>query len=365
MKKISNLFMAGVLGIALHTSSNAQVQVLFQPAVNGRTTDGLALFQINNQSGNDFSSSLKIVIREEKAGKVGEINIARIDIRRGMNLFNRSILRGAQFKFSPSKVGSIARQTGRLPEGEYEYCYELTPLEVKQGVLDYYENCFHHNVQLLSPLLLVDPVDEEEICNTKPPFIWQPPMPVDVNARYRIVVVEVKEKQTAVEALSYNLPLINAGELNMPRISYPQNVPALQEGKTYAWQVLYSINHMLVSRSEIWTFTIKCEDKKPVEPGDSYRELKPSINGDFYVARQVLRFAVNNPYSAGDLDFNIVQLKEGKMITHLPTLKLATGQNRYDLDLSEFRAFIHNEQYQLTVRLPNGQSLYLRFIYQE
>jgi hypothetical protein len=122
---------------------------------------------------------------------------------------------------------------------------------------------------------------------------------------------------------------------------------------------------MLVTRSEIWTFTIDCDEPKPAQPGDSYRELKPSINGDFYVAKRMLRFAVNNPYGPGELDFNIVQLKEGKTIAQLPKLKMSTGQNKYDIDLSEFRSFINNEQYQLTVRLPNGQSVHLRFIYQE
>lgn len=365
MKKFSNILIAGVLLIGLHISANAQVQTIFQPAVNGRTTDGITLFQVNNQTGSDFRSSLKIIITEEKIGRICEISVAPIQVKRGINMFNRSLLGGAQMKFASNNFGNIVRQTGRLPEGEYEYCYELTPLEEKAGVLDFYENCFHLNLQPLSPLMLVDPVDEEKICNVKPSFIWQPPMPVDVNARYRIVVVELKEKQTPAEALSFNLPIINAGELAMPRINYPQNIPALVKGKKYAWQVLYSVQNMLVTRSEIWTFKIDCEEEKTFEPGDSYRELQTMISGDFYVAKRVLRFAVNNPYAAGELDYTIVQLKEGKPIQNLPRLKLLAGQNKYDLDLTEFRAFVHDENYQLTVRLPNGQNLYLRFIYQE
>lgn len=365
MKKLTNIFIAGVLLMAMPLWPSAQVHVLFQPAVNGRTTDGVTIFQVNNLTGSDFRSSLKISVTEEKAGRLCEINIPVVQVRRGLNMFNRALLNGAQMKFASNRFGGVVRQTGRLPQGEYEYCFELTPLEEKQGVQDFYENCFHSNLEPLSPLLLVDPVDEEKICNQKPSFIWQPPMPVDLKARYRIVVVELKEKQTPVEALSFNLPIINAGELNMPRINYPLNIPPLEKGKTYAWQVLYGIDNMLVTRSEIWTFKIDCEEGKKGEPGDSYRELKSEITGDFYVARQVLRFALNNPYAEGELDYTIHHLKSGKPVQHLPKMKLLAGQNKYELDLTVFRSFINDENYQLTVRLPNGQYQYLRFIYQE
>ena len=365
MKKIIHLLATGLLTLGLPLLLHAQVQILFHPAVNGRTTQGLALFQVNNQTGSDFRSSLKIVITEEKAGRIGEMSIPHMQVRRGMNMFNRSILGHAQMKFASNKFGSLARQTGRLPEGDYEFCYELTPLEEKQGLLDYYENCFHFNLQPLSPLMLVDPIDEEKTCNQRPSFLWQPPMPVDVNARYRIIVVELKDKQAPVEALSLNLPIINAGELNMPRINYPQNIPALQKGKKYAWQVLYGVNNMLITRSEIWTFTVICDENKQPAAGDSYRELKPVMNGDFYIAQGMLRFAVNNPYTSGDLDYSIINLKEGKPVGRLPKRALTTGQNKYEIDLTSFRAFVNGEQYQVSVRLPNGEHLYLRFIYQE
>ncbi len=344
----------------------SQVQINFQPSAHGRSLDGITFFQINNQTSVDFNAALRIIISEEKAGKVVEVNVPSLQVKKGLNSFNRIILANSQTRFSSNSTAGMLKQTGKLPEGEYEYCYELSPAEDKPGLQDFYENCFHLGVQPLLPLLLVDPVDGEKICNQKPPFIWQPPMPVDFNARYRIIVSEVKDKQTPVEALSFNLPVINVSELREPRLNYPMNIKELEKGKNYVWQIHYSVNNILLTKSEIWTFKIDCEEEKVVKGDDSYRELKIGINGDFYVANQKLKFAINNVYNEGELKFDIVNLKNAeKRIENLPKLILITGLNRYELNLAEYKDFKNGEHYQLAVQLSNGQKLYLRFTYQE
>ena len=366
MKNTSKNILFTIVASIIYLPVWAQVQINFQPAIHGKSLDGISFFQINNQTSSDFNASLRIIVTEEKAGKIAEINTPSIYIKRGLSSFSRSVIGTAQIKFSSSQTATITKQTGKFPEGEYEYCFELSPLDLKPGVLDYYENCFHLSLQPLSPLLLIDPLDEEKICNQKPGFLWQSPMPVDFNARYRIIVVEVKDKQTPVEALSVNLPVINISELREPRLNYPMNIKELEKGKTYVWQIYYSVNNILLTRSEIWTFKIDCEEEKENQSEDSYREIKTGISGDFYVAKRKLKFAINNVYNDGDLIFRIINLKDvEKPIKNLPQLKLITGLNKYELNLSEYRAFKDGEHYQLEVQLPNGQKMYLRFTYQE
>jgi hypothetical protein len=348
------------------TEIKGQVQISFQPSVYGKTLDGLSFFQINNQTSFDFKGALRITVSEDKAGKVAEINIPSVYIKRGINIFNRTVFGSSRFKFSSNLVGAMLKQTTKFPEGEYEYCFELSAIEDKPGLLDSYENCFQLSLQPLTPLLLVDPSDGEKICNQKPSFLWQSPMPVDFNARYRIIVVEVKDKQSPIEALSLNVPVVNVGELREPRLNYPSLVKELDKSKSYAWQVYYSVNNLLITKSEIWAFKIDCEEEKEGKTDDSYRELKTEVNGDFYVATKKIKFAVNNAYNDADLIYKITNLKEpGKFIEHLPKLKLASGINKYQLNLSEYKAFRSGEQYQLEVQLPNGQKMSLRFTYQE
>jgi hypothetical protein len=367
MQKFRKIVTITAIIAALTTKSLvAQVQINFQPSIHGKNLDGLTFFQVNNQTINEFNCSLRIIVTESTQGKVAEINVPSIHIKKGLNFFNRSILGASQAKFSSNRLAGIFKQTSKLPDGEYEYCYGITPLEDKPGVLDYYENCFQLNLETLIPLLLVEPADEEKICNQKPSFIWQPPMPVDINARYRITVAEIKDKQTAVEALSFSQPVINVSGLREARLNYPMTIKELEKNKTYAWQVDYSVNNVLITKSEIWTFKIDCEEEKEIKPDDSYRELKPSVNGDFYLAVGKLKFALNNPYNDGDLSYKIVNLKAlEKSIQHLPKLKLITGLNKYELNLSEYGVFKNGEQYQLEVQLANGEKLFLRFTYQE
>ncbi len=366
MNKVQKNILSGIVACFASLAVFAQVQISFQPVVHGRSIEGVTFFQINNQTSADFNASLRIIITEEKAGKLAELTTASIFVKRGLSTFNRSLLGALRTRFTNNQAAAIARQTGKLPEGEYEYCFELTPIDEKPGLLDYYESCFHLSLQPLSPLLLLDPLDEEKICNQKPNFLWQAPMPVDFNARYRILVAEVKGKQTAVEALSFNQPVINVSELREPRLNFPMTIRELEKGKTYAWQTYYSVNNVLLMRSEIWTFTIDCEEEKTSPADDSYRELKTAVSGDFYIANRVLRFAVTNLYNEGPLKYSIVNLKEPeKEIQHLAELKLGSGLNKYELDLSAYRAFRNGEHYQLQVQLPNGQKLYLRFTYQD
>lgn len=347
-------------------SGNSQVQINFMPSVHGQSLSGVTFFQINNLTNTDFNASLKIIISEEKAGTVAEINSPSMLIKRGLSSFNQSMIAIGNIKFFQNQVASILKQTTRLPEGEYEYCYELSPIEEKAGVQDFYENCFHYNLQPLSPLLLVEPMDREKICNQKPGFIWQPPMPADLNARYRILLVEKKEKQTAREALSYNQPIINISDLRVPRINYPLSSKELEKGKTYAWQIYYSVNNMLLSRSEVWTFKIDCEEDSVTEADDSYRELKSGISGDYYVANRILKFAINNAYSDGDLEYKIYnQSEQNKQVKNLPRLKLVTGLNKYDLKIYEYTAFKDGDNYLLEIQMPGGQKLNLRFTYKE
>lgn len=356
--------LVAVFLLSLQTS--AQVQINFLPSVNGQSLSGVTFFQVNNLTNTEFNASIRIIISEERVGKVAEINSRPAVIRKGLTSFNQAIIAAKSIKFFSNQVSSVFQQTNKLPEGEYEYCYEITSIGEKAGIQDFYENCFHHILRPLSPLLLVDPIDGEEICNIKPGFIWQPPMPSDLNASYRLLLTEIKENQTSREALSYNNPIINLGDLRVPRINYPLNSKALEKGKKYAWQVLYSVNNMLLSRSEIWTFKINCEEDSVIETKESYREILPGNTNGYYVANRILKFAINNSYTDMELAYNIYNLSESnKAIKNLPSLKLNAGLNKYDLMLYEYPAFKEGNSYLLEIKMPDGQLLNLKFIYHE
>ncbi|GAA0561175.1 hypothetical protein [Chitinophaga japonensis] len=363
MKRIFVSLLILILSGTLH----AQVTISYQPALNGQTLDGLSFVQVINSGSAGLKGELRIAVNDGSGASVVSILVPQVTVYPGVTNLNKGIFANSTLRFGESPAAALLNQTGRFPEGEYEYCFELTLAGYKPGgTPEIYENCFQHMLQPTTPLLLVDPYDGSEICNRRPNFSWQPPMPLQADMRYRIVVVPVKEKQDPAEALANNTPVINQAGLRQFNLIYPVQSPDLQQEQVYAWQVTAHSGRTLITQSEIWTFTIHCEDSIPGNPESSYRELKPGSDRNFYIAGGVLRFSFHNDYKAGKLDYEIVDLADpGKVIRKLPRINMQHGLNKVNLPLSRMGAFEDGSQYLLKVKNVANQELTLRFVYQE
>ena len=345
----------------------AQVVVNFTPAIYGQTIDGLIYAQLVNSFSVDLKARLTIKVRDIKGASVVSIQTPHFILHPGVNELNKKLYSGSRFSFGNNSPGLTLSQTGRFPEGEYEYCYEIDVSESKNDQISpLYENCFVHQLQPMTPLLLIDPVDGDEFCNKRPNFMWQSPLPLPRDARHRLVLAEIRDKQDIVQAITYNPPIINQGNIMGNSLFYPANAPELKEGQRYAWQVVVYTQKTILARSEVWTFVHKCHEEKKELATGSYRELKETDDGNFYIAAKQLSFSLNNPYNEGPLNYTITSLAEtAAPIKGLPALKLKPGLNKYDIDITEIRAFKNDQEYLLKVQLQQNRVLLLRFIYKD
>lgn len=352
------------LGLLMALISSAQVSIQFNAAIYGQSLEGLSFVQILNSYPHDVNGKITIKVREIRAGNVVTATIPGVYFRRGNNILDRVSFGNARFVFGNNDYGRTLSQSGKFPEGEYEYCFEVDLSETKIAVpVPFVENCFNQDLQPLTPLLLINPVDGDQDCNKRPQFTWQPPMPMPANSMFRLILVELKDKQDVIEAINYNPPIINKGNIPVNQLSYPFNAPDLQKGKRYAWQVILYTEKIIMKRSEIWIYEVKCEEEMKQVSGDSYREMK-EVNDGNYIADKVVRFSFTNPYNAGPLYYSIASLANPDVVIKgLPGLTMQAGLNKYDLDLSENKGFKNGQEYVLTVRLSNGRQLKLRFIY--
>ena len=343
----------------------AQLTIQFQSAVYGQSIDGLSLVQLINSSGESVRGKITIRVKELTTGDVIRVSIFNALIARGTNSIDKQAFSTASFVFGNNYFGTTARQSGKFPEGEYEYCFEVEITDSKTTwTSPFFDNCFIQQLLPMTPLLLINPVDGDESCNTRPDFTWQSPLPLPADARCRLVLAELKDKQDIAEAINYNTPIVNQGYIQGNRMLYPAGLPELKKDKKYVWQVTVYLNTTILKKSEIWTYEVKCEQPKENLNTDSYRELKETDDGSFYVASQFLRFSLNNPYTSGFLEYSIVSMAEpNTSIKGLPALKLLPGINKYDIDLREIKSFKNNEEYLLKTRLANGTELRLRFLY--
>ena len=345
----------------------AQVSVNFNTALYGRSLDGLAYAQIINASAQPVYAKLRIAVREITQGIIATIRVPYFEVKTGSHIINGQSFSRSNIVFGNNPAGTQVSSTGKLPEGEFEFCFEVTVGDPKtNAVIDVSEFCFQSMISPLTPLLLIDPADNDKFCNTRPNLTWQPPVPIQPATQFRVTLCEKNEKQTDIEAITYNLPIINIDGLFTNTLLYPAKTPDLKPGHKYVWQVTAYQEKTILTKSEIWLFEIKCEEEKK-EPGtESYRELKEVEDGNFYIADKVLRISFNNPYNPGTLNYTISSMTEpDRKIKRLPQLKLNAGMNKYQIDLSEHNSFKKDEEYMITIRLENNRILKLRFIYTE
>lgn len=363
--KIHKMFIMVLLFLGFMFNSKGQVTISFNAPVYGQSLEGLSFVQLFNASNEDVKARLTARIRESKSGLVLTAIFSNIPLRKGSSTLDRTSFSKGRFTFADNYYGQTFSQSGRLPEGEYEYCFEVEITESKSTWLNpYFEGCFVQQLQPMTPLLLINPADGDESCNTRPTFIWQLPFPLPAEAMCRLVLSELRDKQDIAEAINYNIPLISQGNILGNQLIFPSGAPALREGKKYVWQVILYTGKAILKRSEIWVYEVKCEKITKDPATGSYRELKESEDGNFLIVNNVLRFSIHNPYGVGVLQYSISGLSDPSVIIKkLPELKLQAGLNKYDLDLSENKAFKSGQEYLLKVTLTGNREMRLRFFF--
>ncbi|WP_423735452.1 hypothetical protein [Chitinophaga caseinilytica] len=359
MKRYFSLLLMLVFPALVH----AQLTVNFMPEVQGRTLEGVMSAKLMN-SQQRRSCYMVVRITVAGGGLIAEAQTPAFDVQPGMNLIPQHAAYNAAWKFGSGKVAVVVKQSHQFPEGEYEYCFELYE-NVKGAPGEMVaDQCFNYDLQPLSPLMLTEPYEGDHICEKRPPLFWQPLLPAIPGMEYRLLLVEVKEGQARAEALHYNMPVIRQAGIQAPMLLYPPLSRELTEGKKYAWQVTAVRNEMVLARSEVWDFTVKCEDTVAKRPVDSYRSIDDLAKGNFYIAEARILFSVDNYHAAKPLDYTITSIsKPNEKLRKLPKVDLQTGRNQILIDLDGVKGMVDGDYYLLSVRLPNGETKQLRFLY--
>ncbi|PSL46029.1 hypothetical protein CLV51_1035 [Chitinophaga niastensis] len=355
-----------VLFLFLGICAKAQVSFVFLPEVHGCTLDGLFQVRLNAPASQKMLVNLNITVTAQKAGRVVTIKTRPFELMPGLNPVPVGLMAGATINFGNNKIAAICRQSGYFTEEEYDYCFELTAADNSHAGDIIGEQCFNYYLQPFSPLLLVTPAEEDDICDKRPTFFWQPLLPAVPGLQYRLILTALKPGQAKAEALRYNLPLINQQFINMPMLFFPPAARELEEGRQYVWQVTAYRNEMILANSEMWTFKISCTDSVKKKVPESFRDIDDLVKGNFYVARGRILFAVHNIYDKTALEYTITCITApDQVIKKLPSIKLERGNNHVTIDLEDNRSFTDGYYYQLTIKLPDGETKQLRFLYKK
>lgn len=352
------------LFLVLVASAKAQFNFTFLPELYGRSVDGLGSFQLQNLGTEKVSGRVLIAVKENTSGSI-VVTVATpfFLLNPGANNFQKSVFSNSAFRFSSNGYGAVASQTRSIPPGEYTYCFTFDPQDKTR--FDEHENCFDGEIQPLVPLTLLNPAHLDTICTKRPILSWQPPMPFSAGMRFRLLLTEKKGDDSGVENMLFRTPLLLLDNISSTSINYPTANPELKEGKTYYWQVVAHEKGLIVSKSEIWEFTVQCKEPAKPAPADSYREIKMLMGGNYYIANRALKFSIRNDYNVQKLRYEILDIGNGsKAIKDIPEVKLQRGLNQVNIDLTELDLET-GKQYLLKVYPFNETPLEIRFIYKD
>ena len=260
---------------------------------------------------------------------------------------------------------SLNDRSGLLPVGRFIVYYTLET-NVPGKSIPLGEAYLPLEVQPLSPPQLISPLDTSVIDTKYPNFNWMPPSSVNMfgNLTYSLLLVEVRKKQNPYDAIQRNPTLLKQDNITAPLFNYPTSLNALEEGKTYAWQVVVTNNSSYTEKTEVWSFSVAKKDTpKTVIDYSGYPKLKRGYTSEYYTMKAPVEFTYFNDAGDASLLVKIYNTAdEGKAPVIEKKVLLSPGTNYINLQVPE-RKFMDGSTYLLEAVNGAKQSWYLKFKY--
>lgn len=359
-QRISHIILFVLLGCWLPQQSMAQLSVEPLPA-NFSNYASIATFSVRNATMDAVAANVKVTVSQETGGNVFAINWIDVLLKPGLTP-SQSFDKKASTHFYNSPASNYLQSNDKLADGNYRICYSVAP--TKAG-LPPYEYCTVFTVNNIGPLLLISPINGEQLCSERPTFQWQNPMPLPAGAKVKLTLVEMLPEQNETEAMVRNMPLVNVMDVSGSFLEMPSFVKELKENTSYAWQVTVYNQGGIIKKSEIWVFRKSCEGVKAKPVTDAYRLLQAEFDGNYYEAKGKIRFAFTNGYSVEKLAYTITDIETGKPIKFFPDVKVHRGMNHVDIDGDDCQGLKKGKYYLLKVFNVNSTVLQMRFRYNE
>ncbi len=270
-------------------------------------------------------------------------------------------------------IAEIEEKTGTYPSGNYFVCVWTncaTPDcngsgseigRTEQPV------CVKIHIENPTPLLLSYPEDNSEILETRPIYTWIPPGPIasSANLNYSFNLVQINDGQTKQDALALNRPLIKLDGLGSPMLVHSYDLPALEEGKSYAWQIVAFVGKSYFASSEQWKFRVKKDtiNFKLIPKNLSYIEITGQTGNAMYYAVDFLKIKNEVRFKSGTIVLSFKDKSGNSIKINNSNFVIKPGDNRLDLNLKNELKFRHGEVYELTGYLLSGELFTIKFTY--
>lgn len=253
---------------------------------------------------------------------------------------------------------------GLLTAGTYLACYSVIQESGDAGSL-VAEDCVPFAVEPVSPPLLNTPADQSISESNLPQFTWLPPAPLNIfnDLNYDMIMVELRNGQSAAEAIQQNIPVFRSTHNRNMFVNYPVSAVALDTAKRYAWTVTANNGNQFAAQTEVWTFRVK--GVQPVATSiteDAFIQLRKELDGTVFSAKGSLAYSYNNLTGDTTVKYEVISLDEHNKVIQSGLLSLKPGDNQRTLTLDK-NALKEQQHYLFSISNSRQENWSAKFIY--
>jgi hypothetical protein len=309
-------------------------------------------------------AGVRVMLRLSDAGTTQPVLTAvtkTVVLNPGANQLQEKDLAPVQYEYL--MMSTDRRPDGMLSPGSYLACYSVMIDGDKAG-LPATEDCIPFTVEPLSPPLLNMPADASVLEHRLPQFTWIPPAPLQLftDLNYELIVTEVRESQSAAEAVQSNIPVYRVPALRQVFAVYPSGGVPLDTGRTYVWTVKAYNGRQFAAQTEIWTFRLNSKALAP-EYNSPYVSLKREADGVVTNCGNTLRFAYTNETAEPSVRYSVISLENSNREIMSGAIDLRPGSNLLELKLRRSGKLKAGAYYALILHNSRNEQWRMNFTY--
>ncbi len=316
---------------------------------------------INNS--NDIAElKLQVDVRDLLLGQsVINASAGKLIVGKGMKLITVKDVQPIMYNYVATEFSG-----NYLPCGSYTINYRLIQETIK-GDVPVADEVVKINVTPLSPPLLTTPADKSSIETVYPQFTWMPPAPMQMfnPLLYDITVVAVEEGQAAKEAMEFNKPVYINTNLQNPAEKMPTSFEQLQQGKTYAWQVVARSGNSCAAPTEVFMFTIGKDTIAKIIDQTPFIKISKTGTEVTVVHQGIIKMEYFNNCGDKKLTFSVYKITDKEKNSTQPVqfdLELQNGQNFLQYNIAKKTKLDENTVYEVSVINCRGEEWLMKFI---
>jgi hypothetical protein len=254
------------------------------------------------------------------------------------------------------------KTTGIIPQSLLTFC-----VKVSQNSGTYDEICYTQTSFINHHLNLQYPYDKEEVNNLRPSLFWTYSGHIS-EVTYTVTVKKKGNSKSSTEGFNFGQTILRVDRVINTDLDFPSELPDLEEGETYLWQVEAFLQSVSLGKTDIWEFKIgEPFDISGLPISKSYIDIDEIVGEPVLYVLGRIKLKIIESKKAGSFLYKIIQEpknnKKAKVLGK-DELIINMRENYYDIDLKDKYYLTHKKKYTIEIKRSGVKDVVrIHFIY--